>query len=308
MPRRRILALVVSLSLIPAAFVGPVAAQDDAPAPPVATPNPVPLDKPAGDGTGIRITTDLGDIVIGLFNESAPVAAENFQNLVESGYYNGTGFHRVVRDFVIQGGDPEGTGRGGPGYTILDEQVVGTYERGIVAMARTPAPNSQGSQFFVVLDDAAEPPLESARTYVIFGRVVEGMDIVDAIAAQGPEADFIEDPVRIISTAIEEVELPEEPDPPAPGDAEAAAMALSLVVPTTVIGLDIDSTSFSSAQILPDAAPAADALATAAEANGATVDELAIVSASGDDGDRSIALVLASFPGVPASGDQGRRV
>ena len=86
-------------------------------------------------------------------------------------------------DFVIQGGDPEGTGRGGPGYTIPDETVVGQYGRGVVAMARTPQPDSQGSQFFIVLDDGARPALEQYRTYVIFGEVVSGMDVVDQIAA-----------------------------------------------------------------------------------------------------------------------------
>ena len=87
-------------------------------------------------------------------------------------------------DFVIQGGDPNGDGTGGPGYTIPDEQVVGDYGRGVVAMARTSQPNSQGSQFFIVVDDAARPALEQYRTYVIFGEVVSGMDVVDQIAAR----------------------------------------------------------------------------------------------------------------------------
>jgi cyclophilin family peptidyl-prolyl cis-trans isomerase len=300
------LAFAVSLSLIPAALGSPTVAQDAEPAPPAATPNPVAIDKPSGDGTGIRLETDLGDIVIGLFNESAPVAAENFLNLVESGYYDGTGFHRVVRDFVIQGGDPEGTGRGGPGYTIEDEDVVGQYGRGIVAMARTQAPNSQGSQFFVVLDDAAEAPLESARTYVIFGRVLEGMDVVDAIAAQGPAADFIEDPVRIITASVEQVDLPEEPDPPTPSAAEVAADALTALVPDTLAGLPMETTTASSDQILlrsgQDAAILA--LASAAAANGTELAALAIVNAGGTEGEVSIVLAAASLPGVPASETQ----
>ena len=85
--------------------------------------------------------------------------------------------------FVIQGGDPKGDGTGGPGYTIPDETVVGEYGRGIVAMARTSQPDSQGSQFFIVLDDGARDALEQFRTYVIFGNVVSGMDVVDEIAA-----------------------------------------------------------------------------------------------------------------------------
>jgi cyclophilin family peptidyl-prolyl cis-trans isomerase len=103
--------------------------------------------------------------------------------LASCGFYNGVVFHRLVPGFVIQGGDPEGTGRGGPGYTIQDEPVRATYKRGTVAMARTPAPNSQGSQFFIVLDDRAQAPLAQANTYAIFGSVSAGMDVADAIAA-----------------------------------------------------------------------------------------------------------------------------
>ena len=151
--------------------------------PPDATPLAQPPDQPASDGTTATIATALGDIVIELHTDSAPVATENFVNLAEAGYYDGVIFHRLVPGFVIQGGDPTGTGTGGPGYTIPDEPVVGQYGRGVVAMARSSQPNSQGSQFFIVLDDMAEGPLESFRTYVIFGEVTAGMDVVDAIAA-----------------------------------------------------------------------------------------------------------------------------
>ncbi len=152
-------------------------------APPAATPLAEPPAGPASDGTSATISTELGDIVIELYTDSAPVATENFINLAEAGYYEGVVFHRLVPGFVIQGGDPTGSGMGGPGYTIPDEPVVGQYGRGTVAMARTQAPDSQGSQFFIVLDDEAEEALESARTYTIFGEVIEGMDVVDAIAA-----------------------------------------------------------------------------------------------------------------------------
>jgi len=151
--------------------------------PPDATPLAQPPAEPASDGTTATISTELGDIVIQLYTDSAPVATQNFINLAEARYYDGVVFHRLVPGFVIQGGDPTGTGRGGPGYTIQDEPVVGTYARGVVAMARTAEPDSQGSQFFIVLDDAAEEALESFRTYVIFGEVTQGMDVADAIAA-----------------------------------------------------------------------------------------------------------------------------
>lgn len=148
-------------------------------APPSATPLANPPSAPAGDGTTATIVTDLGTIVIELYTDSAPVAAQNFINLAEMGYYNGVVFHRLVPDFMIQGGDPEGTGRGGPGYTIEDEPIVGGYNRGIVAMARTSAPDSQGSQFFIIVKDSSF--LEGGG-YTIFGNVTQGMDVVDQIS------------------------------------------------------------------------------------------------------------------------------
>ncbi|MBA2556984.1 MAG: peptidylprolyl isomerase, partial [Chloroflexi bacterium] len=128
--------------------------------------------EPAGDGTTATISTELGDVTIELYTDSAPVAAANFINLAESGFYEGVVFHRIVPDFMIQGGDPEGTGIGGPGYTIPDEPYAGQYTRGTVAMARTAAPNSQGSQFFIVVADS---PFLEGGGYTIFGNVTSGM-------------------------------------------------------------------------------------------------------------------------------------
>jgi peptidyl-prolyl cis-trans isomerase B (cyclophilin B) len=305
MPHRRMLAAAAALSLITAGLAAPVVAQDEEtpPAPPQATPNPEPMEVPSGDGTAVRLTTDLGDVVIGLFNESAPVAAENFLNLADSGFYDGIGFHRVVPGFVVQGGDPEGTGGGGPGYTIEDEEVVGQYGRGIVAMARTQAPNSQGSQFFFVLDDSAEAPLESARTYVIFGRVIEGMDVVDAIVEAREPSDLIEDPVRIISASVEQVELPPEPSPAPPSEAEVAAAELQAMLPVEIAGLPLQSTAFTSDEILPGSGEDAAVLelTSISEANDASIAELAIATAGSDDGSGTFVTVLAgSIPGVPA--------
>jgi cyclophilin family peptidyl-prolyl cis-trans isomerase len=154
--------------------------------PPDVTPRPDVASAPAGDGTTAVIHTSLGDITIELYTESAPVAAANFIQLAGADFYDGVIFHRLVPGFVIQGGDPTGTGSGGPGYTIQDEPVVGDYDRGIVAMARTTAPNSQGSQFFICLADL-RGRLPTSGGYVIFGRVTSGMDVVDAIAA-GPNS------------------------------------------------------------------------------------------------------------------------
>jgi len=171
-----------SAGATPSPSRGPVASRGSGPfASPAATPLASPPAEPAGDGTTATIETDFGTIVIQLFNQSSPVAAANFANLAEGGYYNGLTFHRIVPNFVIQGGDPSGNGSGGPGYTIVDEPIVGAYGRGIVAMARTQAPNSQGSQFFIVVSDEATAALVRANTYAIFGRVTSGMEAVDAI-------------------------------------------------------------------------------------------------------------------------------
>ena len=281
-----------------------------APAPPVATPNPVALEAPAGDGTAVRLTTDLGDIVIGLFNESAPVAAENFLNLASSGFYDGVGFHRAVPGFVLQGGDPEESGGGGPGYTIEDEEVVGEYGRGIVAMARTQQPNSQGSQFFIVLDDAAKGSLDAARTYAIFGRVVEGMDVVDAIVGARPPSDRIEDPVEIISASIEQVELPPEPSPPPPTPADLAAADLAALVPGTIGSLTLSGESFTSEEVFggfADEQLQSD-LTSLAEANGADIGLLSVATGGASEGDSFVTLVGGSIPDVPADQAQDAMV
>jgi len=148
----------------------------------------------AGETRTVTIETDKGSIAIRIEADLSPIAAGNFVALASCGYYDGVVFHRVVPAFVIQGGDPTGTGTGGPGYTIQDEPVTATYSRGTVAMARTSQPNSVGSQFFIVLDDGARPALAAANTYQIIGTVASGMDAVDAIAAAA-DAELPSSPV-----------------------------------------------------------------------------------------------------------------
>jgi cyclophilin family peptidyl-prolyl cis-trans isomerase len=145
------------------------------------TSQPAPL--PAGETRTVTIETDKGTFAIKVDGALSPIAAGNFVALAECGFYDGVVFHRLVPGFVIQGGDPTGTGTGGPGYTIKDEPVTATYGRGTVAMARTSEPDSVGSQFFVVLDDAAREALASYNTYQIIGSVESGMEVVDTIAA-----------------------------------------------------------------------------------------------------------------------------
>ena len=190
MSRRRLPFLTAMALLMVVAAAGCTSLSGGKPHPtaaPIGTPDATPLAEPpaapAGDGTTVTLSTTLGDIVIEIYNLSSPVAATNFVNLAESRYYDGIIFHRVIPGFVVQGGDPEGMGGGGPGYTIRDEPVVGDYLRGIVAMARAQAPDSQGSQFFFCLEDLRER-LDKAGGYAIFGNVIDGMDMVDAIASQ----------------------------------------------------------------------------------------------------------------------------
>lgn len=125
----------------------------------------------------IRISTGKGDIVFELFADTAPATVSNFVYLTQGGYYNGVTFHRREEGFVIQGGDPNGNGTGGPSYEFPDELADDyTYERGIVAMANR-GPNTNGSQFFIMLGDTPLP-----KAYTIFGRVTVGMEVVDEIA------------------------------------------------------------------------------------------------------------------------------
>ncbi len=127
-------------------------------------------------GKQIRMTTTKGDIVFELFGDTAPKTVSNFVYLTKGGYYNGLTFHRREEGFVIQGGDPNGNGTGGPGYKFEDELTDSyTYERGVVAMANA-GPNTNGSQFFVMLGNVPLP-----KAYTIFGRVVSGMEVVDQI-------------------------------------------------------------------------------------------------------------------------------
>jgi cyclophilin family peptidyl-prolyl cis-trans isomerase len=121
--------------------------------------------------------TNHGTIELELFDEDAPKTVQNFRDLAAKGFYDGLTFHRIIRDFMIQGGCPQGTGTGGPGYTFEDEFNHHKIVRGALAMANA-GPNTNGSQFFIVTTDAA-PWLDGKHT--VFGRVSSGMDVVDAL-------------------------------------------------------------------------------------------------------------------------------
>ena len=145
------------------------------------------------------MTTSEGPITLELFDEDAPKTVANFKKLAADGFYDGLIFHRVIRDFMIQGGCPQGTGTGGPGYTFEDEFNDHKVVRGALAMANA-GPNTNGSQFFIVTAEAASW-LDGKHT--VFGRVVEGMDVIDAIEGKPTDArDKPTDDVRIESLTI----------------------------------------------------------------------------------------------------------
>jgi peptidyl-prolyl cis-trans isomerase B (cyclophilin B) len=154
---------------------------------------------------------DFGDIKIQLDYENAPISCANFVSLVKSGFYNGLKFHRIIKGFMIQGGDPEGNGTGGPGYSIKGEFAHNgvennlSHRRGTVSMARAQDPNSAGSQFFIC-DNNKDKFLDG--DYAAFGTVTKGMDVVDKIASTPTNSyDF---PMKQV--VIESAEAIDEPD------------------------------------------------------------------------------------------------
>ena len=143
--------------------------------------------------------TTVGPVTVELFDEDAPKTVENFRKLSEDGFYDGLIFHRVIPEFMIQGGCPEGTGTGGPGYTFEDEINQHKIVRGALAMANA-GPDTNGSQFFIVT--AGEAPWLDGK-HTVFGRVTDGMDAVDAI--ESTQTDDADRPVE--RQVIERVEL-----------------------------------------------------------------------------------------------------
>src|SRR5688500_4156023 len=150
-------------------------------------------------GYEARIDTSAGAMTAQLFAAEAPRTVNSFVFLAREGFYQGVIFHRVIPGFMIQGGDPTGTGTGGPGYRFADEPVTRKYLRGTLAMANA-GPNTNGSQFFVMHADYGLPP-----SYTIFGKLTAGEEVVDAIATAPKGAqDRPRDPVRIESVTIAE--------------------------------------------------------------------------------------------------------
>jgi cyclophilin family peptidyl-prolyl cis-trans isomerase len=159
--------------------------------------------------TRATIATDIGDIEVDLFTESAPKAAQNFVDLASKGFYDDVIFHRVIPGFVVQGGDGEHgkksalnagrVGTGGPGYKFADEPIKGDYVRGALAMANS-GPNTNGSQFFICTDDLTG---KLPKNYTLFGQVTKGMDVVDKIvSAPRNGRDLPDAPVAMTKVTI----------------------------------------------------------------------------------------------------------
>ena len=154
------------------------------------------LDLDAVEGPVVTIKTNHGDLVIKLFPDHAPLTVTNFVNLAKSGYYDGVIFHRIIKDFMIQGGDPEGTGVGGPGYSIKGEFSGNGFQndlkhtKGVLSMARTMMPDTAGSQFFIMHETS--PHLDGQ--YAGFGKVIEGIEVVDKIASVA--TDYMDKPLE----------------------------------------------------------------------------------------------------------------
>ena len=150
------------------------------------------------------LKTSVGDITISLNASQTPITVNNFVQLSKDGFYNNTVFHRVIKGFMIQGGDPKGDGTGGPGYKFDDEPFTGEYTRGTIAMANS-GPNTNGSQFFIIHRDYS-----LAKNYVIFGKVTSGLETVDKIAnasvttSNSGEQSKPVTPVKVLSVTINE--------------------------------------------------------------------------------------------------------
>jgi cyclophilin family peptidyl-prolyl cis-trans isomerase len=146
------------------------------------------------------MVTNHGDIKIELFDDDAPKTVQNFRDLAGKGFYNGLIFHRVIKDFMIQGGCPQGTGTGGPGYTFEDEFNDHKVVRGALAMANA-GPNTNGSQFFICHQDLTG---RLPKNYTLFGQVTRGMDVVDKIVTAPRDGrDLPDEPVAMKTVTID---------------------------------------------------------------------------------------------------------
>ena len=180
--------------------VAPDATATASPSPaPTGTPLAIPMVDVSKECT-VTIETEKGDLILGLFAADAPITVSNFIYLARQGFYDGTTFHRVIPGYVAQGGDPTGTGNGGPGYFIPDEISDRTHVQGALSMANHGFPDTAGSQFFITYE--AQPQLDGR--YSVFGQLVNGMEVLEQLTS----GDVLQDPGfvgdRVIRMTVEE--------------------------------------------------------------------------------------------------------
>jgi cyclophilin family peptidyl-prolyl cis-trans isomerase len=194
---------VLSTNTTAAVSPAPTASPLNPTAQPTSAPTPTPSNQPPTMSIDKNkqytavLNTSAGNISIKLNALQTPATVNNYIFLAKKGFYTNTIFHRVIKDFMIQGGDPKGDGTGGPGYRFPDETFSGNYVRGTVAMANS-GPNTNGSQFFIMHKDVSLP-----HNYVIFGSIIEGMDVVDKIAT----ASVTRDPMGEMSKPVTPVSI-----------------------------------------------------------------------------------------------------
>lgn len=197
---------LTTMLILAAASVFVFVACDDG-ATPVQEPNKIPqeVERPkmnidTNKTYTATLRTSKGDIVVQLDAGKAPITVNNFVSLARQGYYNDSTFHRVLPGFMAQGGDPTGTGAGGPGYTIQDEFTDLTHERGVISMANTGRPNTGGSQFFITF--VATPHLDGR--HAVFGNVTDGMAVLDSLTPRDPNQGPDFDGDKLLEVVIEE--------------------------------------------------------------------------------------------------------
>jgi cyclophilin family peptidyl-prolyl cis-trans isomerase len=214
MNRRQLCQLMVAatgLALVPGRAMAAALDRVQQQPAPMQWPAPPPMSLDPDLPYSVVITTSLGEMTAELYAQDAPNTVNNFVFLAKEGFYNGVVFHRIIENFMVQTGDPTGTGRGGPGYRFADE-LTGpqTYVKGTLAMANA-GPNTQGSQFFICHGPGAE---RLPKNYSIFGKVTVGLDVLDAIAGVPVQASPNGEPSSPIDAPrIETIEVREEPAP-----------------------------------------------------------------------------------------------
>jgi peptidylprolyl isomerase len=197
---KSLLAVILTALALSACGIESTPTPTSQPTPRVQYKEPFPMTLDTSKTYIATLRTEKGDIVIELAAEKTPITVNNFVNLAQKGYYTDSTFHRVLPGFMAQGGDPTGTGSGGPGYTIEDEFTDLVHDRGVISMANTGRPNTGGGQWFITL--VPTPHLDGM--HAVFGKVVQGMDVVDSLTPRDPGQNPDYEGDKLLEVLIEE--------------------------------------------------------------------------------------------------------